>query len=85
MHIWLQAIHLIIGSKDGISSSQLYRTLGVRPKTAWFIGRRICEAMRTGEGSVGKGRETSPECTGHQAADHRWKEWCSPNAYGQSR
>jgi len=48
MHIWLQAIYLICASKKGISANQLHRTLGVTLKTAWFIGHRVREAMRTG-------------------------------------
>ena len=48
MHIWLQAFYLICGSKKGISSHQLHRTLGVTLKTAWFMGHRIREAMRSG-------------------------------------
>jgi transposase-like protein len=48
MHIWLQAFYLIAGSKKGVSSNQLHRTLGVTLKTAWFMGHRIREAMRTG-------------------------------------
>jgi transposase-like protein len=48
MHLWLQAFYLICGSKKGISSNQLHRTLGVTLKTAWFMGHRIREAMRAG-------------------------------------
>lgn len=48
LHIWLQAIFLIVSSKKGISSNQLHRTLGVTLKTAWFMGHRIREAMRQG-------------------------------------
>ncbi len=47
MHIWLQAMYLIAGSKKGISSNQLHRILGVTLKTAWFMSHRIREAMRT--------------------------------------
>lgn len=47
MHIWLQAIYLMCGSKKGISSNQLHRTLGVTLKTAWFMSHRIREAMRS--------------------------------------
>lgn len=46
MHLWLQAMYLIAGSKKGISSNQLHRTLGVTLKTAWFMSHRIREAMR---------------------------------------
>lgn len=48
MRIWLQAMYLIAGSKKGISSNQLHRTLGVTLKTAWFMSHRIREAMREG-------------------------------------
>src|SRR4026209_312969 len=53
-HIWLQAMYLIAGSKKGISSNQLHRTLGVTLKTAWFMSHRIREAMRDGNlGPIG--------------------------------
>lgn len=45
MHLWLQAMYLIAGSKKGISSNQLHRILGVTLKTAWFMSHRIREAM----------------------------------------
>ena len=47
MHIWLQAMYLVAGSKKGVSSNQLHRTLGVTLKTAWFMSHRIREAMRS--------------------------------------
>ena len=46
MHLWLQAMYLIAGSKKGISSNQLHRILGVTLKTAWFMSHRIREAMQ---------------------------------------
>ena len=49
LHIWLQAIYLIAGSKKGISSNQLARVLGLTVKTAWFLSHRIREAMREGD------------------------------------
>lgn len=49
LHVWLQAIYLISGSKKGISSHQLARTLGLTVKTAWFLSHRIREAMREGD------------------------------------
>jgi len=65
LHIWLQAMYLIAGSKKGISSNQLHRTLGVTLKTAWFMSHRIREAMRSdsfmpmgGAGSVVEVDET---------------------------
>jgi transposase-like protein len=49
LHVWLQAIYLISGSKKGISSHQLARTLDLTVKTAWFLSHRIREAMREGD------------------------------------
>ena len=49
LNVWLQAIYLLCSSKKGISTRQLQRTFGGSMKTAWFLGHRIREAMRTGE------------------------------------
>jgi len=49
LHIWLQAIFFVAGSKKGVSSNQLARTLGLTVKTAWFLSHRIREAMRQGD------------------------------------
>ena len=49
LRLWLQAMYLIAGSKKGISSNQLHRTLGLTLKSAWFMSHRIREAMRSGD------------------------------------
>lgn len=49
LRIWLQAFYMISSSKKGVSCNQLHRTLGVSVKSAWFLGHRIREAMRTGD------------------------------------
>jgi transposase-like protein len=49
LNLWLQAMYLLVSSKKGISTQQLHRTLGVTLKTAWFVGHRIREAMRSGD------------------------------------
>ena len=46
LHLWLQAIHLMVSSKKGISSHQLHRVLGITYKSAWFLTHRIRECMR---------------------------------------
>lgn len=46
LHKWFQAAHLLASSKKGCSAHQLHRTLGVTYKTAWFMARRLREAMR---------------------------------------
>ncbi len=42
---WVLAYHLMASSKKGISAHQLHRTLKVAYNTAWFMARRIREAM----------------------------------------
>jgi transposase-like protein len=49
LHLWLQAIHLMVSSKKGISSHHLHRVLGITYKSAWFLTHRIRECMRSGD------------------------------------
>ena len=49
LHKMLQAVHLMISSKKGISSHQLSRILECTYKAAWFLSHRIREAMRSGD------------------------------------
>lgn len=46
LHKWVQAAFLMVSSKKGISAHQLYRTLEVTYKTAWFMAHRLREAMQ---------------------------------------
>lgn len=45
---WLPAVWMISNCKNGVSSYELARHLGVTQKSAWFMLHRIREAMRTG-------------------------------------
>ena len=45
---WLAAIWLIANSKNGISSHELGRAIGLTQKSAWFVLHRIRLAMQTG-------------------------------------
>jgi transposase-like protein len=45
---WLIAIWLIANSKNGISSHELGRALGITQKSAWFVLQRIRLAMQAG-------------------------------------
>jgi transposase-like protein len=45
---WLPAMWLIAGAKNGISSCEVARALGVCQKTAWFLNHRIRFAMQNG-------------------------------------
>src|SRR5260370_15614543 len=47
MDKWLPAIWLVANSKNGISSYEMGRALGVTQKTAWFMDHRIRLAMQT--------------------------------------
>ncbi|QHL91626.1 IS1595 family transposase [Sphingomonas changnyeongensis] len=49
LHKMLQAVHLMVSSKEGISAHQLSRILEVQYKSAWFLAHRIREAMRSGD------------------------------------
>ena len=46
MSKWLPAIWLLTSSKNGISSYELHRGLGVTQKTAWFMLHRIRAAIK---------------------------------------
>ncbi|MCA1635947.1 MAG: IS1595 family transposase [Acidobacteria bacterium] len=45
---WLAAIWLIANAKNGISSYEVHRAVGVTQKSAWFLLHRIRLAMQTG-------------------------------------
>jgi transposase-like protein len=44
---WLPAMWLLTSAKNGISSYELHRSLGVSQKSAWFMLHRIRLAMQT--------------------------------------
>ncbi len=45
---WLPALWMLANCKNGVSSYELARALGVTQKTAWFMLHRIRLAMQTG-------------------------------------
>ena len=45
---WLTAMWLIVNAKNGISSYEIHRAIGVTQKTAWFMLHRIRLAMQSG-------------------------------------
>ena len=45
---WLPAIWLIVNCKNGVSSYEIARALGVTQKTGWFMGHRIRAALHAG-------------------------------------
>ncbi|HUI77434.1 MAG TPA: IS1595 family transposase [Bryobacteraceae bacterium] len=46
---WLPAVWMLFNCKNGISSWELHRNLGVTQKTAWFMLHRIRLAMQEGD------------------------------------
>lgn len=57
---WLSAMWMIVNAKNGISSYEIHRALGVTQKTAWFLLHRIRLAMQQG---------TFEKLSGHVEAD----------------
>jgi transposase-like protein len=45
---WLPAVWLLANCKNGISSYELHRALGITQKSAWFMLHRIRKAMQSG-------------------------------------
>jgi len=50
---WLMAIWLVVNCKNGISSYELARALGVTQKSAWHMLHRLREAMTDETGKIG--------------------------------
>jgi transposase-like protein len=49
---WLPAVWMIANMKNGVSSHELARSLGVTQKTAWFMLHRIRLAMQSKSGGM---------------------------------
>jgi transposase-like protein len=45
---WMMAIWMLTNCKNGVSSYELGRSIGVRQQSAWFMLHRIREAMKSG-------------------------------------
>lgn len=45
---WLPAMWIIANAKNGVSSCEIHRAIGVTQKTAWFMMHRIRLAMQSG-------------------------------------
>lgn len=58
---WFVAVWSIANCKNGISSHELGRALGVTQKTAWFMLHRIRAAMKTGSFQKLRGEVESDE------------------------
>src|SRR6266567_1493114 len=45
---WLTAVWLVVNCKNGVSSYEVHRDLGITQKTAWFMNHRIRFALHCG-------------------------------------
>jgi transposase-like protein len=45
---WMTAVWMLCSCKNGVSSYEIHRAIGVTQKTAWFMLHRIREAMKSG-------------------------------------
>lgn len=73
---WLTAIWMIANDKNGVSSYEIARELGVTQKTAWFMLHRIRLAMQTGSFAKFSGRVEADETyIGGKARNmHKWRK-----------
>jgi transposase-like protein len=58
---WLPTVWLLVNCKNGISSYEVARDLGVTQKTAWFMLQRVRLAMQTGTFEKAKGQVEADE------------------------
>ncbi len=45
---WLPAVWMVVNSKNGVSSCELARDLGITQKSAWHLAHRVRTAMKDG-------------------------------------
>lgn len=48
---WLAAMWQVVNCKNGVSSYEVHRAIGVTQKTAWFMDHRIRFALKSGDDS----------------------------------
>jgi transposase-like protein len=73
---WFVAIWLIANAKNGISSYELHRALGVTQKTGWFMLHRIRLAMQT---------RSFRKMTGHVEVDETYIGGKARNMHAKKR
>ena len=49
LHKWVYAMYLLVTSREGISSMQLSKEIGITQKSAWFLLQRLREACGNDE------------------------------------
>jgi transposase-like protein len=59
---WLPALWLLTNCKNGVSSWEIHRALGVTQKTAWFMLHRLRLAMKSPDKGTKLGDSNGGEC-----------------------
>ena len=68
---WLTTMWLVANCKNGVSSCEIARDLGVTQKTAWFMLHRVREAMQDKTATKLKGEvEVDKSFIGGEVAKH---------------
>src|SRR5579863_7563228 len=77
---WLTAIWLVVNCKNGVSSWEIHRALGVTQKTAWFLDHRIRLMLGDDYASGKLGGEDRCVCRFHhvRTALEPGSDRCSP-------
>jgi transposase-like protein len=55
---WMTAFWMLVSCKNGISSMEIHRALGITQKSAWFMLQRLREALK--ESKFGRGKIGGP-------------------------
>ena len=73
---WLMAMWQIVNCKNGISSYEIHKAIGVTQKTAWFMDHRIRTAL---------GMQHTDKATGHVEADETFIGGKARNMHASKR
>jgi len=73
---WLMVMWQIVNSKNGISSCEVHRAIGVTQKSAWFMDHRIRFAL---------GMDAGEKLTGHVEADETFIGGKARNMHASKR
>ena len=73
---WLMAMWMVVNCKNGVSSYEIHRAIGVTQKTAWFLNHRIRLAF---------GMESPEKLSGHVEADETFIGGKARNMHASKR
>jgi transposase-like protein len=79
---WLPAVWMIVNAKNGVSSCEMARSLGVTQKSAWFMLHRIRTAMQDGVFNLAGEVEADETFIGAKARNmhpHKWEQFKKTN------